>query len=245
MQGHKARRFSSAPRRKRAAPAATRPESRAAPRTCGKAVPPRAAMNRRNTAPAAALKAINARLKVRPPPKITASAARARASQTCEAQGRRWSEPRDLVQRRNGPDPIEPASGNLIQHLYGLHDLIHVDVRGSAVDGDDLRRLRFVDRFESEDQLAPAREQRDGIPSRATESLNLRDHAPRGLAVCIKQSSGKTEKRLGVTYGNRDIGRISVSIGGNQILRPIRPTYAYTQCLEPKSPSASSAPASE
>jgi hypothetical protein len=88
---------------------------------------------------------------------------RARASETGEAQGRRWSETRDLVPRRDGPDHIEPASGNLIQHLYRLHDLVHVDVRGSAVDGDALRRLGFVDRFESDDQFAPAREQHEGI----------------------------------------------------------------------------------
>src|ERR1700678_3145954 len=47
------------------------------------------------------------------------------------------------------------------------------------------------------------RGQHDGIIDRATDSLHQRDDAPRGLAVCIKQSSGETAKRSSVTYRNR------------------------------------------
>jgi hypothetical protein len=84
-------------------------------------------------------------------------------SETTEAKAKAAKGKRRRFARGVRPDHIEPTSGNLVQHLYRLYDLVHVDARRGALDGDDLRRLGFVDRFESEDELAPARGQHEGI----------------------------------------------------------------------------------
>jgi hypothetical protein len=69
---------------------------------------------------------------------------RGRAGKSGEAKRRRRCEPSDLLQRRRGPSDIEPAGGNPIQDLYGLHDLVHVDANGGTRDRHDLLRIRFA-----------------------------------------------------------------------------------------------------
>ena len=119
---------------------------------------------------------------------------RARAGKSGEAQSRRRREPGDLLQRRSRPSDIEPPGGNSIEHLYGLHDLVHVDADGGAGDRHDLLRMQFARLRDANHDLSPVRETFGRVAKRVRETLHTLDHVACGLSVYVEQPCNTAEK---------------------------------------------------